>query len=361
MPSEPRYCAVTMRSLRHGDWVASWIFRVTLFCAAISLLFNVVGLWRSANYIRNSVDSVQLAASDGFRPTFKVLTGQSPIGSVLLTMLIDRVDVQRRTIDILVWIEIPKEEIASVIDSQTNRSILTWRYEESAAQDKFASAVLKLDISTVLARTPASSTQVISIPLGSLRGNADDTLASGVTLITLPIIGTPSRFPLDEYGVDMMATIAPPDGISWRSRGGQSLPSGLLPLQIRFAITPSCEMAGAATRKVGGFALMYVELQLRRALRNRLSVTAVIASLLALLLLITTQLWRAALTIGERWSVVTGLAAIALAALPLRSILVPSDLPSLTIVDGILGVYLCGIIGLVGRVLRTSEPPANSR
>jgi Domain of unknown function (DUF4436) len=193
----------------------------------------------------------------------------------------------------------------------------------------FDSRGVKLRSAFRHARLPITfQSYVRTVPLGRF---ADGDLVF-LPHVTFAVNANPQSFPLDTYAVSFNATMDLPQGLS---------------LNGRRTIDPSID-AGVDPDLEGYDFGLYI---LRGRLFHSISPVAVVVSrddvtrIFAILLALTPLLLIAALVVAvvslrpreSGRDLVTGAAAILVALLPIRAVLVPSDLPGITLVDLALG------------------------
>lgn len=154
------------------------------------------------------------------------------------------------------------------------------------------------------------------------------------------MIGNPQDYPLDEYSLDLGA-VARLDGAVVYHRHGSNGKAFELPLTV--SAVAATDMRGLRAEQRGDG---HVEIAIR--LTRRAPTKAFVISLLLIPLLLTAVLAQTTKSRkAESTETVVGAAAVLLALLPIRAVLVPSDIAGLTLVDYALAFEMALLAALV--------------
>jgi hypothetical protein len=210
---------------------------------------------------------------------------------------------------------------------------------------RFAREPLMLTVEQLL----PTGEQAQRIPLGRFNASPDPAMKV-LTLrpLTLPLLGNEEDYPFDQYSLSARIDLALPQALILKAPGRPPLSS--VPLRIELVAANDLRgyrvTAGTRGRNASGLGVAStgVAIRLRRVHRTQAYVIALltIPLLLIAVLAVASRRRRA----GDA-NVVIGAAAVLLALLPIRAVLVPADVASLTLVDWALGAEVALLALLV--------------
>ena len=346
--------------LRRGLFVV-----VVLFITIIQVLPSgmIVGRFFVERFLEpqrlpNGRESRTLGRYQGV-PQFQRVTAAGLRGDdyAILKLLIREISPIQMAIKFAVTFEIPKSLAASLFRSKELDPV--FRKEVNKENEEYL--VLReeyKDLMITLAFEPMGDYQVdlkglkpkIMIPLRNLETSAVDKtmLKWSQEDFSLPLPGTPQLYPDDWYlfqvmivpylprNPELLALLKPGFFYELPLLVESALGSGLLDFHVH------------TEWREGKFTGAVVDLLIRRDPWIRLYCYATILSLFTLVVAIGYSGLRKDLQQHEAlWPVITAMAAVALAVLPLRSILVPSGMSGLILLDAILGLILSLLVGLI--------------
>jgi hypothetical protein len=272
----------------------------------------------------------------------------SPRGPVVMRLLLRRIDVAQGTIEVAPRICVPYSELSALRDYQAvhgEPSVTRAGPIGPVVRGPFARERLRMEIDGEVSAASSYRQSIELRALGARYGNVVGLAMQSLRPVTLPLVGNSEDYPLDVYSLAAALDVTLPLNVIYRSARRRSIYT--LPMQIVAVASSDLRSFRIDAQTSGG----ELRLRLLRATRTRSFVVA----LLAIPLLLIAMLFRA--TASSRsprgTEVVVGAAAVMLALLPIRAVLVPSDVVSLTLVDYGLGIEVALLALLV--VLRETR------
>jgi hypothetical protein len=299
---------------------------------------------------------------DSGRPDFRGEPGE-------LTLEIVSLDLTSRTVSLRLWLNLSNDIVARlrILKLPGHKIVGTIRHSTVPLRrvPRVAWARVPVGIDLTHCRASLSSPQTcgvpnVTVPLGRLVSHSGRSRSRGVVVsVSLPFDGSPNRFPSDSYVINTSPQVVLPDAVILGLR------EYLMPMTIWVGAGSGLaenEVTAFATNSSHGIGAG-IGVAMDRPLIDQLTVY-VVALLPLLLAIVLAHVWvkrRGGQTFDLGFA--AGLLAAMLAILPLRVVLVPSDLGavSLTLVDDILILGILVIAGFLfwqyARFVRAPKPP----
>ena len=292
----------------------------------------------------------------GDYPVFASRRGSEPKSRAQLYVLIDRFDPATLTTGVELWLVLPSNVVALFADPATHQPLMRWNWQKPALTQP-QDANLTLTMASFAWANPASKVRELVVPLSRFRGYMDGAVVANVGEVQLQMLGVPTAYPLDDYQVELHTDLALTGNAEY-GRGGNGI-GRTVPLNMRIGMAPSLSGMAASVDFSSGDSSSGTDVfvQLRRDTRLLRTVWVVIVSITLLLLVAAVALKRQVLGTTDLWAAITGLAGLALAVLPLRSVLVPAELPTQTLLDAVLTAYITCVIALMLHTIGRKHPP----
>ncbi|WP_326665556.1 hypothetical protein [Streptomyces canus] len=267
-------------------------------------------------------------------------TGGPPMEPAELSLEIVSLDIPNRTVSARVSLALSDEIVNHLhVNEASNRALLS-----KVNKAEWEQIRVGIGITTCLTSAPTRAncgTPVTTVPLGQLMGTNGAIQAGSFTSspVTLPVSGSPNRFPSDVYRLAINdPEVSIPFGITLvRKSSDSTIYSFRIPVTVTLAIDP-----GLADHTVTAFESRQKDPRAIGLIIDRPPLEKVTIYLVALLPLLLGGI-VAHVSLRRRLSAfdpafAAGLIAVILTILPLRSVLVPGNLSSvgLTLVDDIL-------------------------
>jgi hypothetical protein len=188
--------------------------------------------------------------------------------------------------------------------------------------------------------------------LRALSGDVYAPVAMTPPTLALPMLGQPDAYPLDTFVDDgLRLDIRLPRGVEVAPSSGNDAGSGELPVRVSFVTSPAVGEFEFEFRTLPqSYGSVDFHLGAQRGPSTKFFIGIVLLVPLLFVLLLAVAFRRRARTEGVSGlrDLFLGLIGVTLALLPLRQVLVPSELTGLTLVDWYLAavILLCAALGL---------------
>lgn len=267
------------------------------------------------------------------------LTPAPTPNEALLTYHVDRISLTDRKVYGSVVVYVPPQMLAVFVDRRTGSPIPPAELNQATEyRDKQISAVMFA--SGENPHTVGQSiSQFVYYPASHLAG-----LGGLLGAISFPISGAVTSFPQDSYSASVIAAVALPDPIVYRT-GGQDL--RFLPVHVvatqdaglaDYDITYDIFLSGAPASSPS------LLMRLTRSNWSRAFIYSMALVPLFIALVLAHLVWLRATKIDTMLGLLFG---AVLTILPLRAVLVPAEIGSATLIDSLLGSELMVLL-LVG-------------
>jgi hypothetical protein len=191
-----------------------------------------------------------------------------------------------------------------------------------------------------------------TVKFTALTPQAPGGLTAGPGPFNLTLGGNgPQSYPLDDYATAVGVNLHWPVGITITGPNGPHDSPG------KIVVYASPHLRDTRTVVASNPSPRYVTVEVRRSLSTVVFVFALLTALAALTLSLAIARWQS--TEGPRGvEMLVGVAAILVALLPVRSVLVPADISTLTLVDLLLGTLMTAlaVLGVWAIPLPGSKP-----
>jgi hypothetical protein len=297
-------------------------------------------------------------------PSSLVCTQGGPSQQAHLLVVVRKFDPRASVLTAALWLCLPLDA-AQNLETMARNAPATFRDQNGYTQPlpKYANTPVVVSFVAIDPRIGSIvTTSTLTTPIRKLitagNGGPRSPTFGFVPLgtLSLPVASAPERYPLDWYAINGQFSIYFPRadvGVPRPPENGRSVPEPLLPADVTVAtdpeISPLTLHASTAASSVYGNGSGLVNLRLVRPLKTWgfVFVVSVIPFILSVLLLVVL---RSQAPTTKRWlrpEAFLGIAAVLLAVLPIRLVLVPSDVSSLTFVDYLLGFEMAFLVAVV--------------
>jgi len=255
----------------------------------------------------------------------------------LVTFHVERLSLSDRRIHGTVFIHVPAELMANFVDMKTGKAI-----KPEALIDLYAPTKI-----SILIIGGSGPDMTLTQTLDNLTYHHDEAgipagLYGMVGAISLGVTGVAGRFPLDSYRLSVAMVPYLPDEIGYVGTDGQT--QTLIPTEMR--ATLDTDIGDYSLVKARFRTSQFTSLWLERARGAEMFTYAVAFMPLLLALVLAHLIWAHELDVTDTLKL---LFAALFTILPLRAVLVPTDIGSLTLLDNLLGAELMLLL-MVGAV-----------